>query len=187
MLYPRIINIKKSSIAMKIMLGISIIIILCSFLINILVTPKIKWSFLVMLGILYAWITTLYSIRNNVNIASHVLLQTIVILILVYLIDKTIGYKGWSIDIGMPIIIGIANITMIILTIVSRKRYFKYSIYQMLLSLVSIFIIVLLILKAKYKIISVSIVGGIAAVTFILSIILCGKDLKEKLYSVIHL
>lgn len=47
MLYPNIINIKKSNMVIKILLGISIIAIAICILINELVTPKIKWSFLV--------------------------------------------------------------------------------------------------------------------------------------------
>ncbi len=187
MLYPNIMNIKKSNFARKILTGISIVIIFVCVLINELVTPQLKWSFLVVIGILYAWITTLYSIRKNVNIASHVWVQTIVMLVFLYLIDKIVGYKGWSINIGMPIVIGVANITMLILTIVSRRKYFKYSLYQMLLSLVSIIVIILLMLKAKYRIISVSITTGIVVVTLMLSIILCGKDLKEKMYRMFHI
>lgn len=187
MLYPNIMNIKKSNFAMKILIGISIVIIFVCVLINELVTPQLKWSFLVVLGIVYVWITTLYSIQKNVNIASHVWVQTIVMLVFLYLIDKIVGYKGWSINIGMPIVIGVTNITMLILTIVSRRKYFKYSFYQMLLSLVSIIVIVLLMLKAKYRIISVSITSGIAIVTLMLSIILCGKDLKEKIYRMFHI
>lgn len=47
MLYPKIINIKRSNMAIKILLGISIIIIAVCILINELTTPKIKWAFLV--------------------------------------------------------------------------------------------------------------------------------------------
>lgn len=187
MLYPNIINIKKSHIAIKILFTISIAVIFICILINVLVTPDFKWSLLVVIGILYVWITTLYSIRKNVNIASHVLLQTIIVLIFLYLIDKIVGYEGWSISIGMPIVIGVANITMLILTIVSRRKYFKYSLYQILLSLLSIAVIILLIIKAKYWIISASISGGITFITLILSISLCGKDLKEKLYRIFHI
>lgn len=47
MLYPNIINIKRSNIAIKILLGISIIIVAVCILINELTTPQIKWAFLV--------------------------------------------------------------------------------------------------------------------------------------------
>ena len=110
-----------------------------------------------------------------------------VVLVLLFLIDKIIGYEGWSLNIGMPIVICIANITMFVLTIVSRKRYFKYSLYQIMLSLLSIAIIILLILKAKYIAITASITSGVAIITLILSICLCGKDLKEKISRVLHI
>ena len=109
------------------------------------------------------------------------------VLILLILIDKIIGYGGWSVNIGMPIVVGVANITMFVLTIVSRKRYFKYSLYQIMLSILSIAVIIILIFKAKGAVISASIVSGITVVTLILSICLCGKDLKEKLYRVLHI
>ena len=114
-------------------------------------------------------------------------LQTVVVLILLFLIDRIIGYDGWSINIGMPIVIGVANITMFVLTIVSRKRYFKYSLYQIMLSVLSIAVIILLMLKAKYIAISVSITSGITLITLILSICLCGKDLKEKICRVFRI
>ena len=110
-----------------------------------------------------------------------------VVLILLFLIDKIIGYEGWSINIGMPIVICVANITMFILTIVSRKRYFKYSLYQIMLSILSIGIVILLLLKAKYIAITASVTSGITIVTLILSICLCGKDLKEKISRVFHI
>lgn len=187
MLYPNIINIKKSHIAIKILSSISVVLVVVCYVINKLLTPQIKWSFLVTLGIIYIWITVLYSIRKNLNIASHVLLQTIIGLVLTFLVDEIIGYRGWSINIGMPIIICIANMTMLVLTIVSRKKYFKYGMYQIILSTISILVIILLLSKAKYRIISVSITSIITAITLILSIVLCGKDLKEKLYRIFHI
>ncbi len=186
-LYPDIINIKKSYMLIKILSLISLVVMFICVLINEIFTSNIKWSFLVILGIIYCWITTLYSIRKNVNIASHVLLHTIIAIILVYLIDRIIGYRGWSINIGVPIIIGVSNIAMLILTIVSRKKYFKYSIYQIMLSILSIAVIILLITSAKYKIISVSITSAISLITLIISIVLCGKDFKEKLSRVFHI
>lgn len=187
MLYPNIINIKKSSVIIKILLLVSMLICLISILINELTSPNFKWSAIVIIGIVYVWVTVLYAIRKNVNIASHVLLQTIAVSILTIMLDIIIGYRKWSFSLALPIIISVANITMFILTIVSENRYFKYAIYQIILSILSGIVILLIALEGTYKVIAISITGGISIFTLIVSIILCGGDLKQEVLRLFHI
>ena len=114
MIYPKKINANKSEKLIKIFLLSSIILALILLLINKLTTPNVPWAALANGGIVYIWITAIYSIRKNTNIAGHVLIQTLAISILTVFIDYKLGFKGWSIEIAMPIIIMIANITMLI-------------------------------------------------------------------------
>lgn len=186
-LYPDIINIKKGNIAIKIVMFISITICLVSILVNEIATPNFKWSALVIIGVIYSWVTTMYSIRKNVNLAGHVLLQTIAISALIILVDIIIGYRGWSMNIALPIIISVANVTMLVLTIVSRKKYFKYAIFQIILSLASIGLILLIAFKVTNRVIPVAISSGISGLTLVISVILCGKDLKEELKRLFHI
>ena len=148
--------------------------------------PEFKWSFIVILGIVYCWITVMYSIKKTVNIASHVLLQTAIDSIVVLLIDLIIGYKGWSIAIAWPIIICAENITMLVLTIVTRKKYFKYAIYQIMLVALNTFLITIIALKNPHKILPISLTTITSVLTLILAIELCGKDLKEELKRFFH-
>ena len=112
MIYPQKLNSKKSDKIISISALISIIIGIGIFIINRLVTPGIKWAALCNCGIAYTWLTVIYSVRKNTNIAGHVLLQTIAVSALTIYIDYKIGFRGWSTDIAIPIMIIIANITM---------------------------------------------------------------------------
>ena len=185
-LYPNIINIKTSDIVLNILTIISEVICVISVIINALCTPNFKWSYIVILGIVYTWITVMYSIKKTVNIASHVLLQTFINSILVILLDIIIGYKGWSIWLALPIIICTANITMLVLTIITRKKYFKYAIYQIMLFALNTALITIIALKSEYKILPISLTSITSAVTLILAIELCGNDLKEELKRFFH-
>lgn len=187
MIYPRLINVKRTNLAIKILVAISVIISIIVVVINELCTREVKWSLIVIIGILYAWVTTLYSIRKNVNIASHVLLQTICISILVVLLDVIIGYKKWSVEIALPIIIGVANVTIFVLTIVNRKRYFKYAIYELLIFSISIIPVLLFLFHVTDKWLLMTIFSGIALVTLINTIFLCGKDLKQEIERLFHI
>lgn len=186
MIYPKLINVKRTNLAIKILLIISVAIGGIVFLINEL-TNEFKWSFIVMLGIVYVWVTVLYSIRKNINIAAHVLIQTIAISVLVVLLDEIIGFRKWSLEIAFPIVVGISNITIFILTIVSRKKYFRYALYQFCIFCISIIPVVLYFGGVTKHFLPMTICSGIALFTFINTIILCGRDLKQELVRLFHI
>ena len=187
-LYPKVRNVKKGNIAIKTMIIVSFVVALICVIVNICTTPNFLWCLIVILGIIYSWVTVMYSIKRNVNIASNVLIQTIAISLLTLLIDFIIGYSGWAINLSIPIIISCANITVFILTIVSVHRYYKYAIYQLIifcLSIIPLFILLFshLITMPIFTIIS----SSIAVFTFIFSLILCGNSIIDELDRRLHM
>ena len=187
-LYPKIRNVKSGNVAIKVMVIISFAIAAICAIINIC-TSKFLWSVIVIIGIIYAWITVLYSVHRNINIASNVMIQSIAISLLTLGIDYTIGYRGWAINLAIPIIFSIANITIFILTLVSLKRYYKYAIYQLIIFLLSIIPLIIAIVSDNiirtpiFTIIS----SSIAVFVFIFSLILCGRSILEELNRRLHM
>lgn len=187
MIYPQKIKAKKSDKIIKILISVSIGIALILLLINKLTTPNIPWAALANAGILYSWITVIYSVRKNVNIAGHVLLQTISISVLTIYIDYKLGMKGWAINIAIPIMIMIANVTMLVLTIVSYKKYIKYAIYQLIIVIFSMLPVVFVTENiVQNKTLSV-IASGISVLNFIFCLVLCAKDVKEAIIRKFHM
>ena len=185
-LYPNIINVKTSDVVINLLTIISEVVCILSVILNAMLTPNFKWSFIVILGIVYSWITVMYSIKKTVNIASHVLLQTFIDSIVVILLDLIIGYKGWAIAIAWPIIICTENITMLVLTIVTRKKYFKYAIYQIMLFALNTLLIAVIAINNPHKILPISLTSITSVITLVLAIELCGKELKEELKRFFH-
>ena len=105
MIYPQKLNSKKSNLIVKIGASISILVAILLIVINKLTSPHIPWAALANGGIVYLWIVLYYSIHKNINIAGHVLLHTVAISILTVYIDYELGFRGWSIDLAMPILI----------------------------------------------------------------------------------
>lgn len=188
-LYPKIRNVKRGNIAIKIMAIVSIVIALTCTIVNLCTSTRYLWCLIVMVGIIYSWITVIYSVHRNINIASNVVLQTIAISALTLCIDYILGYQGWAINLAIPIIIIVANVTILVLTIVSVRRYYKYAIYQLILSVLSF--IPLIILLAFDGIITRSIftiiASSIAAFTLVMSLILCGRNIVEELDRRLHM
>ena len=187
MIYPKKLSSKKGDLIFKIFLISSIILGILLILINKLTTPSIPWATLTNAGIIYVWVTVFYSIKKNTNIAGHVLIQAIAISILTFFIDYKLGFELWSLNIAIPIIIIIANITMLILTIVSHKKYVKYAIYQLIIVLFSMIPVILLSEKiVQNKVLSI-IASSISIINLILTLILSARDVKEAVVRKFHI
>lgn len=187
MIYPQKLSSKKGQKILNICLMISLVIAIILVIVNKFTTPNIHWAALTNCGIIYIWITVLYSIKRGTNIAGHVLLQTIAISAVMLYIDYRLGFQGWSINIAIPIILIIANITMLILTLVSYKKYIKYAIYQLFIVLMSLISIILI----TNNLIQMQVLNTAAMIISILNLaitlILCYKDIKEAIIRKIHM
>ena len=179
MIYPQKLNSKKTDIILKLAILISVVVALMLVLINSLITPNVKWAGLANSGIIYIWVTVIYSINRSTNIAAHVLVQTIAISALTIYIDYKTGLKGWAVNISIPIIIIIANITMLILTIISHKRYIRYAIYQLLICLFSLVPFYFIYEKMIVNKILSYIATGVCIINFLVTICLCSKEVKD--------
>lgn len=187
MLYPQKISSQKKNKVMNGLVAVSIFLAGVLSLINKLTTPQIHWAALAIGGIIYIWITVCYAINKNTNIALHVMLQTIAIAILTTYIDYQIGFLGWSLEIAIPIILIVANATMLILTIVSHKKYIRYAIYQLIICLISLIPLYLIYERVVYQVILSYVSIGISVLNFILTIALCSKALKEAIARKFHI
>ena len=187
MLYPQKLSSKKSNILIKSFFIASVVIAVILVVINKLTSPEIHWAALANSGIIYAWLTVWYSISKNTNIAGHVMIQTIAISLLTTFIDYRIGFKGWSLEIAIPIIIIVANVTMLILTIVSHKKYIRYSIYQLVICLFSLLPLYFIYEHFIYQFVLSIVAIGISILNFLITIVLCAKDVKEAVVRKFHI
>ena len=165
MIYPQKLNSKKSNLILKLGVVLSVIVAILLVLINKLTTPQIPWAAITNGGIIYIWIVLFYSIRKNINIAGHVLLQTIAISLLTVYIDFELQFKGWSINMVIPILVITSNIALL----------FSF--------LPVIFITENMV---QNKILSV-IASGISIINLIISLALCTRDVKEVIIRKFHM
>ena len=188
MIYPQKLNSKKGEIVFKALLFSSIVIGIILIVINKLTTPQIHWAAIANCGVIYAWITVIYSIKkSSSNVAGHVFLQTIIISAAMLYIDDRLGFRGWSINIAIPIVLIVANATMLIFTLITSRNYIKYAIYQVLIVLISLISAWLIWDKIIKLRILCNIAIIISVINLLISLILCFKDVKEALIRKLHM
>ena len=172
MLYPKLSNIKRNNIILIASIAISIIVINILLIINVLVDKTNHWSMLCIAGIIYVYGTVIYTKKRNINIASNVFVQCLLVSLLILAIDYFIGYSGWSINIAIPIVIMVANSTLMVLTIVSRKRYMRYALYHMLTFLFSMIQLILLFCGVLENKVLTIVASGIAGLSDLYNLLL---------------
>lgn len=187
MLYPKRINAKKGRKVFSYLLIASVLMAILLILINKVTRPDLHWAAIAIAGMIYIWIVVIYALCHHRNIASHVLLQVLVISIFLVYMDYLLGFKKWSLQLAIPIVIIAANVIMGILTITSYKKYIRYVVYELLLALFSLtpllFISSHLVVNKTMGIIAV----GISIANLILTILLCSKEMIEALKRTFHL
>lgn len=185
--YPFILgHLHRYNIAIKIMLLVSIVLAIACILVNFFTTKEVPWAIIAITTIVYCWVTTLYSIKKEINIASHICIQTFCLSIFSVIIDHVLGYLGWSVNYAIPTIITLANLAMIVVLLVNYKRYFKYIFYQLIISIFSIAPIILLETKIATIWLPTFIASLTALITFLSTIIFCWSGLKEEIKRRFH-
>ena len=187
MIYPQKLTSKKSNELVNTLIISSIMLGVVLFIINKITSPMIPWSAIANAGLIYVWITVLYSIRRNTNLAGHVLLQIIAMSLVILYIDKRLNFYGWSIYIGIPIILMAANITMLVLAIVEHKNYFRYAIYQLIIVFLSIIQLVpVLTGTIEFGVLNIISIA-VSLINFIISLILSYKDFYKFIVCKFHM
>lgn len=187
MIYPQKITSKKTDLIINLLFVFSVLVALILILINKLTSPEIHWAAIANCGIIYIWATVIYSIKRRSNIAGHVLIQTILTSLITIYIDTATGFRGWSIYIANPIILFVANITMLLLTAISYEKYIRYAIYQLiivLLSLTPLWLIMGHVIELRML---NRIAVEVSILNLIVSLIFCSRDIKDAIIRKFHL
>ncbi len=83
--------------------------------VNLILPQTGNWSLLVLLGIGSLWLSVGLSARNLHHVTLVIVNQSILGSLLFVLWDFVVGWKGWSIDYAVPILLMVSLLTMQIL------------------------------------------------------------------------
>lgn len=158
MLYPKLVNVKKSKEVTYIITLLNAFLFIMMLLVNYNFSRKLDWSIVAIVSIIYAWRTVYITLKRNKNLASYIFAQLIYVSALIYVIDYVFGNKGWSLTIGIPIVIMATNFAMMIITLIKYKKYVKYALYEILILIISIIYNIVLCFMSG----SIAILNGIA-------------------------
>jgi hypothetical protein len=175
------------NIFIRVIILISVVAVVVSFAVNVLFTRESKWSLLVAAAIVSMWISLFILIRKKNNIPKTIVWQVGLISVLSVLWDRSMGWKGWSIDYVIPSVWVLAMVVMAIgakLLKIGVRDLIIYLFVDAIFGLVPLIFILFGWLKVMYP--SVICVAA-SAISLATLIIFQGDNMKAELNKRMHI
>lgn len=167
--------------------GVLAVVALFLGLVNIATYDGLWWSGIAIPGIAYVGLTLRYSILRHANLGKSLLIETIGMQILLVMIDRVLGFEGWSVNYAVPGTILFADAAVVLLIVVNRLNWQSYFMYQIAITVFSFIPLILwaagLVTHPAMAIITVILTVGILALTIFLG----DRRFKNELIRRFHL
>jgi len=186
-IYPEIPPIYERHLAFRIMIFISIVVIVSSFVIYKLIPSTVNWPIFVILGLVSMWLSLIVVIRKMYNITKNIMWQVIIVSALSIVWDWGIGWKGWSLDYVIPILCVAAIFVMYVTAKVMKlsvRDYISYFLLDGLFGIIPIIFIIFNWIDVLYP----SIISVAASIIFLSGILIFqGENIKAELQKRMHI
>jgi hypothetical protein len=104
--------------------------------VNYVTDFDIKWSFVSAVVLAYGCFTLIYSAEKKKSLQRKIVMQTLLGLVLIVLIDVSLGFRGWSLSFGLPSMILLVDIGLFVLMLVDSANWQNF-----IMALIWIFVI----------------------------------------------
>ena len=142
--YPDIsYRLKKMKLTIKIAVFASIVISAVLILINYLTFNGVYWSFLAVAALAYGCVTLAASFRVRRSTQWRIIFQCILAAVLVYALDRILGYSGWSVRFGFPILILLADLIAAVLMIINVNGWQTYIVTEIYAGILGVLLFLL--------------------------------------------
>ena len=124
--------------------------------------------------------------RKWKNIRKMVMYEVIIGMILCIAYDWYTGWKGWSVQIVLPLTIVGMNLLYFILGFVDRKHQTDYGIYFLLTIMATVLVVIFVCVGVMHNTMLVTVTTGIGVLLLIAKIIFQGKTFLSELSRRLH-
>ncbi|NLP13612.1 MAG: hypothetical protein GX383_03840 [Clostridium sp.] len=186
-IYPVIPLSYERHMVIRILVFISIVAIVTSYIVYRMIPTNVNWPGLVFLGLISIWLSLTNALRKRHNITKSIMWQVIIVSGLTVFWDWKIGWMGWSLDYAIPILCIVAMLVMYITAKVMRLSAGNYISYFLLGGLFGI-VPILFILFDLVNVDLPSIISVAASIIFLSAIIIFqGHNIKAELQKRMHI
>ena len=124
--------------------------------------------------------------RKWKNIRKMVMYEVIIGMVLCIAYDWYTGWKGWSVQIVLPLTVVGMNLLYFVLGFVDRKHQTDYEIYFLLTIIATVLVVILVCVGVMHNTMLVTVTTGIGVLLLLAKIIFQGKTFLSELSRRLH-
>lgn len=106
--------------------------------INVTTDSKTWWSAISALSFLYVYMLLRYAILGKSGHKVKVIVLSLIAVLILVAADFLSGYRGWSVNYALPVIILLVDLCILILMFVNRRNWQSYMMWQLFMILCSV-------------------------------------------------
>lgn len=158
-----------------------------SLLVNLLVTPQLLWSLIVIASLAYCWVVIPPLLRRGVNFAAQAVLQVLFTSTLVIILDFITGYRGWSLTYVVPGLLMAGIIAIGFMVMFNRTKWSQYVLYQIVMGIFGFIPLVLYFFNLSANLLMVILTGAFAMASLLVTFIFGDRTVKNEFKRRFHL
>lgn len=149
-------------------------------MVNVMLPTDVWWSLIAIAGMCYTWLVVPHALRRGGNLAGKVLMQVLCISGLVVLIDLLLGWRAWSVNYVIPVLISSAIVTVGVIIICNRTSWAGYVMYQVVLALLSFVPLVLCFTGLVHSFLFAVIASGFGICALVATFVFGDRSIKNE-------
>ena len=161
--------------------------IVISMMTDIIISPGVHWSVFVAAGCATMWLTMAVGYVKRFNLLKNAAWQLLIMSGICVLWDLGTGWRGWSVNIGVPDICLLIQVVMLIISRIRSLSPREYMIYYVMAAVYSMILPLILLVTGviHYKTPSVICIG--CSFLLLIGLILFKrKEFKEEMHKKFH-
>lgn len=161
--------------------------IVISMMTDIIISPGVHWSVFVAAGCVTMWLTMAVGYMKRFNLLKNAAWQLLIMSGICVLWDLGTGWRGWSVNIGIPDICLLIQVVMLIISRIRSLSPREYMIYYVMAAVYSMILPLILLVTGviHYRTPSVICIG--CSFLLLIGLILFKrKEFKEEMHKKFH-
>lgn len=138
-MYPNVrVMARKLMLISRVYLVCAMILEVLLVYINVVSDSEIWWSAISGLSFLYVYMLIRFAILGKSGYQSKVTLLSLIAVLMLVAVDFLYGYRGWSINYALPVVILLVDLSILFLMFFNRRNWQSYMMWQLFMILCSV-------------------------------------------------
>ena len=161
--------------------------IVISMMTDIIISPGVHWSVFVAAGCATMWLTMAVGYVKRFNLLKNAAWQLLIMSGICVLWDLGTGWRGWSVNIGIPDICLLIQVVMLIISRIRSLSPREYMIYYVMAAVYSMILPLILLVTGVIHYMTPSVICiGCSFLLLIGLILFKRKEFKEEMHKKFH-